>query len=129
MTDTAISSEPAIPDYIGSAEDFKAVIGSLSVPAYEYRAPERLPERYIVYGYTSAGVPIWADDEPLKYRLRGELWYYSTTAMDAVVHEILTALLSRGADVTVRQIGYDDELSQVVHIMDWSVFCGSSGVY
>lgn len=114
---------------INTVDELRAAIKSLPVPSYEYRAPDGIREKYIVWGCTAAGEPFWADDECLYYRLRGELWYYSTEAMDKTVNDIVSTLLLGGADCIVREIGYDDDLAQVVHVMDWSIICGGSAIY
>lgn len=97
---------------------------------YNYRAPQQKREKYAVWGATRVSEPFWADDGAENIRVTGELWYYSVDAYDVNVNALLGLMLGNGVDCVIREIGYDDDLKQVVWIMDWSIVTdGESGPY
>lgn len=97
-----------------------------AIGLYEYRAPQKKREKYAVWGATGIDAPFWSDDGSECFKVRGELWYYSIDAFDPAVTDILCLLHAGGADAAAREIGYDDDLAQVVAVIDWSFTHGES---
>lgn len=113
-----------------TVNQLKTALESTGIPVYPYRAPENLREKYIVFGATASDAPDWGDDAVQCFRIHGEVWYFSTDAFDPAVNDIMTALLADpDCSATIRQIGYDDELQQIIHIIDWSILTNASGIY
>lgn len=128
MTDIVI--EGGIHSVTALRDALTAFSERFDVGVYNYRAPQKKREKYAVWGATAVSEPFWADDGCLNMRVTGQLWYYSIDAFDAAVNSLLHLLIDNGADCVIREIGYDDDLAQVVWVMDWAVTAdGESGPY
>ena len=124
MTDTGTDN------YINSIAALRSALAAYSassgVAVYEYRAPQSKREKYAVWGATAIDAPFWSDDGCERFRVRGELWYYSIEPFDPAVTDLLLLFHRGGGDALVREIGYDDDLAQVVSLIDWGILCGES---
>lgn len=124
IIDGGIHSVTALRDALTA---FSARFG---IGVYNYRAPQQKREKYAVWGARGVSGPFWADDGAENIRAIGEIWYYSIDAFDSVVNALLSLLWKNGVDCTIRDIGYDDDLAQVVWIFDWGITGdGESGPY
>lgn len=106
-----------------------ALLTVLPNDTYHYKADPKKSARYVVWGETGQDTGLSADDCPQDVVIRGEVWYYTKTEYDATVNRICAAMSAAGISWTLTEIGYDDELSQIVYGFAWEVVCGAFEIY
>lgn len=105
-----------------------ALLGVLD-HVYHFRAPSERTDHYAVWGETSVGAAMCADDEAQELRVAGELYYYTADEYDETVDKICIALTEAGASWRIANVGYDATLRQIVYGITWEVPCGAGEIY
>ena len=109
--------------------DLRDALLTVSADVYHYKAPQQKAPPYIVWGETSAEHAEDADDRAQVLLVSGELWYYTKTEYDPVLHEIIAAMESAEAAWRINTIGRDNDSGMYVYGFSWGVPCGSGEIY
>ena len=72
--------------------DVRDALVLTGIPTYHFYAADPKPERYIIWGETSAASVLSADDEIIILKPRGEIWFYTADEYDEGIAEICEAL-------------------------------------
>lgn len=109
--------------------DVRDALVLTGIPTYHFYAADPKPERYIIWGETSAASALSADDEIIILKPRGEIWFYTTDEYDEGIAEICEALNGAGIPFSIVNIGRDTVLRQIVYQISWEIECGGCDIY